>query len=308
MNRGFGLLLSALAPLLLAAPALAAAANDATTTPAVRHSTRHRHHVTRVSGDEPNLRSTSALVVDAKDSTVLYARHADVAMPIASITKLMTALVVADADQPVDEVLEIGREDCAVGKGTFSRLTVGTRLTRGDLIHLALMSSENRAAHALGRNYPGGLPAFVAAMNAKAQTLGMTSSHFVDPTGLDSDNVASPQDLSKLVMAASDNPTIREYSTDRGYAVRVGRHMVQFHNTDALVSSPTWNILVQKTGYISEAGRCLVMQAIIEGRSVVIVLLNSFGKNTRVADARRIRKWMEATLSLHAPRVAMTDS
>jgi D-alanyl-D-alanine endopeptidase (penicillin-binding protein 7) len=312
MNRGFGLLLSALAPLLLAAPVLAADATDGASAPSAHHPARHRHHRTHVSSssssDEPDLRSASALVLDAKDSTVLYSRRADVAMPIASITKLMTALVVADADQPLDEVLEIGREDCAVGKGTFSRLTVGTRLTRGDLIHLALMSSENRAAHALGRNYPGGLSAFVTAMNAKAQTLGMTSAHFVDPTGLDSDNVASSQDLSKLVLAASENPTIREYSTDRGYAVRVGRRMVQFRNTDALVSNPTWNILVQKTGYISEAGRCLVMQAIIEGRSVVIVLLNSFGKNTRVADARRVRKWMEATLGLHGPRIALSDS
>ena len=305
MNRGFGLLLSLLAPLLLAAPALAATSDGTAST--APHATRHRHHRTPHSpANEPNLRSSSALVLDAKDSTVLYSRRADIAMPIASITKLMTALVVADAEQPVDEVLEISREDCAVGKGTFSRLTVGTQLTRGDLIHLALMSSENRAAHALGRNYPGGVTAFVAAMNAKAQALGMTSAHFVDPTGLDSDNVASSQDLSKLVMAASENPTIREYSTDRGYAVRVGRRMVEFRNTDALVSNPTWNIIVQKTGYISEAGRCLVMQAVIEGRSVVIVLLNSFGKNTRVADARRIRKWMEATLSLRAPRVALT--
>ena len=217
-------------------------------------------------------------------------------MPIASISKLVTALTVADAKQPMDEVIEITEEDRAIGKGAFSRLAVGTRLTRGDLFHLALMASENRAAHALARNYPGGIAAFMPAMNAKAKELGMTSSHFVEPTGLSSDNVASPEDLSKLVMAASKNATIREYSTDPGYDVRVGRRMVGFHNTNSLVNNPTWDIVVQKTGYIEEAGRCLVMQTVIEGRTIVIVLLNSFGKQTRVADATRVRKWMEAKL------------
>jgi serine-type D-Ala-D-Ala endopeptidase (penicillin-binding protein 7) len=261
----------------------------------------HHHHHTRVSSDEPQLRSSSALVLDETHSSVLFARHADQPMPIASITKLLTALVVADAGQPLDEKVTVTREDCSVGKGAYSRLAVGTSLTRGDLIHLALMSSENRAAHALGRSYPGGLPAFVEAMNAKAQALGMTSAHFVDPTGLSSENVASAADLSRLVTAAAQNEVIREYSTDPEYAVRVGRHMVHFHNTDSLVSNPAWNIVVQKTGYIAEAGRCLVMQAVIEGRKVVIVLLNSFGKNTRVADARRIRRWMEATIAHSSP-------
>jgi len=217
-------------------------------------------------------------------------------MPIASISKLVTALTVADANQPMDAVIEITDEDRAIGKGAFSRLAVGTRLTRGDLFHLALMASENRAAHALARNYPGGMAAFMPAMNAKAKELGMTSSHFVEPTGLSSDNVASPEDLSKLVMAASRNSTIREYSTDPGFDVRVGRRMVGFHNTNSLVNNPTWDIVVQKTGYIEEAGRCLVMQTVIEGRTIVIVLLNSFGKQTRVADATRVRKWMEAKL------------
>jgi D-alanyl-D-alanine endopeptidase (penicillin-binding protein 7) len=223
------------------------------------------------------------------------------AAPIASITKLMTVLVVADAGLPLDESIQLTTEDRIIGKGASSRLVLGTTLTRGDLIHLALMSSENRAAHALGRNYPGGLPAFVQAMNLKARKLGMTSARFVDPAGLSSDNVASAEDLSKLVIAASANPVIREYSTDPGYEVRVGRKMLQFHNTNALVSNPTWNIIVQKTGYISEAGRCLVMQAVIQGRSVVIVLLNSVGKNTRVADAVRIRRWMEAKLLTTGP-------
>jgi serine-type D-Ala-D-Ala endopeptidase (penicillin-binding protein 7) len=243
---------------------------------------------------DPKLKSSSVLIIDQSDSSVLYSRHSDVPMPIASITKLMTALVVLDARQPLDEQIQITEADRDFPKGGFSRLAVGTTLTRGDLMHLALMASENRAAHALGNNYPGGMTAMVAAMNAKAATLGMTSAHFVDPTGLSSQNVASPEDLSKLVMAAARNPSIREYSTDRRYAVKVRRHMVEFHNTDNLVANPTWNIIVQKTGYITEAGKCLVMAAVIEGRSVVIVLLDSLGKYTRVADAKRIKTWMEA--------------
>jgi len=241
------------------------------------------------------LKSSSVLIMDASDSSVLYSRHSDVPMPIASITKLMTALVVLDANQPLDEPIQITDADRDLPKGGFSRLAVGTTLTRGDLMHLALMSSENRAAHALGNNYPGGMPAMVAAMNAKAAELGMASSHFVDPTGLSSQNVASPEDLTKLVIAASHNPSIREYSTDTHYAVKVRRHMVEFRNTDNLVANPTWNIIVQKTGYIAEAGKCLVMAAVIEGRSVVIVLLDSLGKYTRVADAKRIKTWMEAS-------------
>ena len=244
---------------------------------------------------DPKLKSSSVLIIDQSDSSVLYSRHSDVPMPIASITKLMTALVVLDADQPLDEPIQITEADRDLPKGGPSRLIVGTTLTRGDLMHLALMSSENRAAHALGNNYPGGVPAMVAAMNAKAAALGMTSAHFVDPTGLSSQNVASPEDLSKLVIAASRNPSIREYSTDRRYAVKVRRRMVEFRNTDNLVANPTWNIIVQKTGYITEAGKCLVMAAVIEGRSVVIVLLDSLGKYTRVADAKRIKTWMEAS-------------
>jgi serine-type D-Ala-D-Ala endopeptidase (penicillin-binding protein 7) len=252
------------------------------------------------------LRSGAALVLDTTHSSVLYSRNAGVAMPIASITKLMTALVVMDAQQPLDESLEVTAEDRSPGKGSRSRLLPGTHLTRGDLMHLALMASENRAAHALGRSYPGGVPACVSAMNAKARELGMTSAHFVEPTGLSDENVASPEDLSKLVMAAAKVPAIRQYSTDRGYVVRVGRRMVRFRTTDSLVTRPDWEIQVQKTGYISEAGRCLVMQTVIENRTVVIVLLNSYGKRTRVADARRIRKWMEAKLTSHAAPIAAT--
>ena len=243
----------------------------------------------------PKLKSSSVLIVDQSDSTVLYSRRSDVAAPIASITKLMTALVVLDAKQPLDEPIAITQQEAMLPKTRGSRLTVGTVLTRGDLMHLALMSSENRAAHALGANYPGGVPAIVKAMNLKAAALGMTTAQFVDPTGLSSDNVASPEDLSKLVLAASQNAHIREYSTDPSYAVRVRKHLVEFHNTDNLVKNPTWNIIVQKTGYITEAGKCLVMEAVIEGRNVIIVLLDSAGRLTRVADAKRVKTWMEST-------------
>jgi D-alanyl-D-alanine endopeptidase (penicillin-binding protein 7) len=252
-------------------------------------------HATAKNTGDPKLKSSSVLIVDQKDSSVLYSRNPDVAAPIASITKLMTALVVLDAKQPLDEPIQITEADRDYPKGAFSRLTVGTTLTRGDLMHVALMASENRAAHALGNNYPGGITAMVAAMNAKAKALGMTNAHFVDPTGLSSQNVASPEDLTKLVIAASKNRTIREFSTDKNYAVRVHKRLVEFRNTDNLVANPTWNIIVQKTGYITEAGKCLVMAAVIEGRSVVIVLLDSFGKYTRVADAQRIKTWMANT-------------
>jgi len=245
----------------------------------------------------PQLKSNAVLVLDESDSSVLLSRQATVPTPIASITKLMTAMVVLESDQPLDEMLVVSDEDRERGRGAFSRLAVGTHLTRADLLHLALMSSENRAAHALGRNYPGGVTAFVQEMNRKAANLGMRSAHFVDPSGLSSGNVASPTDLAILVNAAAQHPVIREYSTDEGHSVRVGRRMLEYRNTDHLVRSPTWNIIVQKTGYITEAGRCLVLKAVIKGRSVVMVLLDSFGKYTRTADAQRIRKWLEARLS-----------
>jgi D-alanyl-D-alanine endopeptidase (penicillin-binding protein 7) len=178
-------------------------------------------------------------------------------------------------------------------------------LSRGDLMHLALMSSENRAAHALGSNYPGGVPAIVEAMNAKAAELGMTSAHFVDPTGLSSQNVASAADLAKLVIAASRNPTIREFSTDKSYTVRIHGHLVEFRNTDKLVANPAWNIVVQKTGFINEAGRCLVMETVIEGRSLVIVLLDSLGKYTRLADATRVKNWYLATGGARLSQISM---
>jgi serine-type D-Ala-D-Ala endopeptidase (penicillin-binding protein 7) len=295
MNRGKTTLLAA-SCLLITSLAAQASTSGKTTHVHHRHHARTHTSAAAFTIDGPILRSSAALILDETHSTVLYSRNADVAMPIASISKLVTALTVADAKQPMDEVIEVTEDDRAIGKGAYSRLAVGTRLTRGDLFHLALMASENRAAHALARNYPGGIAAFMPAMNAKARELGMTSAHFVEPTGLSSENVASPEDLSKLVAAASRNATIREYSTDPGYDVRIGRRMIGFHNTNSLVNNPTWDIVVQKTGYIEEAGRCLVMQTVIEGRTIDIVLLNSFGKQTRVADATRVRKWMEAKL------------
>jgi serine-type D-Ala-D-Ala endopeptidase (penicillin-binding protein 7) len=266
----------------------------------------HLKYSHRASLAEPSLRSSAALVLDTTHSSVLYSHRSDVAMPIASITKLMTALVVMDAGQPLGEVLVVSEADTLLSKASPSRLSPGTRLTRADFMHLALMSSENRAAHVLGSNYPGGVAACVKAMNEKARELGMTHAHFLEPTGLSEENVASPEDLSKLVMAAAKVPEIRQFSTDSGYEVSIGAHQLRFRNTDSLVSRPDWNILVQKTGYISEAGRCLVMQTMIGDRSVVIVLLNSFGKRTRIADARRVRRWLESSVLAREAHLAAT--
>jgi D-alanyl-D-alanine endopeptidase (penicillin-binding protein 7) len=241
----------------------------------------------------PETRSASVLVVDTSDDSVLYSKQSQKVMPVASITKLMTALVVLEGQQPLDEMVEILPIDRERTKASASRLAVGTELSRGDLLHLALMSSENRAAQAVGRAYPGGLPAFLKAMNAKAKTLGMKHSRFVDPTGLSSGNVASAADLTKLVIAASQEPAIEEYSTSERLTVQVGRQLLEFRNTNSLTSKEDWDIAVQKTGYTQDAGQCLVMKASIQDRPVIIVLLNSFGKLTRVADARRIRRWIE---------------
>jgi serine-type D-Ala-D-Ala endopeptidase (penicillin-binding protein 7) len=252
---------------------------------------------------KPQVRSSAVVIFDEADESLLYAKNAKQAMPIASITKLMTALVVRDADQDLNEVLTITTEDRDTEKGTTSRLLIGTELTRADLLHLALMSSENRAAHALGRNYPGGLKAFVRAMNAKAKELGMKSARFVEPTGLSSSNVSSAADLVKLVTAASRDPLIRHYSTNQSHEVEVGNQILQFRNSNSLTSKEDWHIALQKTGYTSEAGRCLVMTAFVQERPVVMVLLNSVGKYTRIADARRVRMWMERSID-EAPRYA----
>lgn len=241
----------------------------------------------------PGIKSTAVLVMDEADSSILYSKQARQVMPIASITKLMTALVVLEGKQPLAEAVTILPIDRERTKGSASRLAVGAELSRGELLHLALMSSENRAAQAVGRAYPGGLPAFIKAMNAKATVLGMKQSRFVDPTGLSSGNVASAVDLTKLVTAAAREPLIEEYSTSERLTVAVGRQLLEFRNTNSLTSKDDWEIMVQKTGYTQEAGQCLVMKASIQNRPTIIVLLNSFGKLTRVADARRIRRWME---------------
>jgi serine-type D-Ala-D-Ala endopeptidase (penicillin-binding protein 7) len=244
---------------------------------------------------KPQVRSSSVVIFDPEDESVVYSKDAKRVMPIASITKLMTALVVRDADQPLDEVIKITLDDRDTLRGTTSRLLVGTQLTRADLLHLALMSSENRAAHAIGRNYPGGLPGLVRTMNAKAKFLGMKTARFVEPTGLSNGNVSSAADLVKLVVAASRDPLIREYSTSQSHIVTVGREILEFKNSNSLVTKDDWQISLQKTGYTSDAGRCLVMTALIQDRPVVMILLNSVGKYTRIADARRVRTWMEVS-------------
>jgi len=204
----------------------------------------------------------------------------------------MTSLIVVEAQQNMDELLEITTDDIDREKNTHSRLRVGTQMTRSNLLHIALMSSENRAASALGRNYPGGLPAFVAAMNTKAKALGMTDTRYVEPTGLSSLNVASARDLAKLVVAAHQHPIINQYSTDAKYMVSTGNHSLEYMNSNRLVMNPDWDIGLQKTGYISEAGQCLVMLTKVAGRSIVMVFLDSKGKLSRLADAGRVRKWL----------------
>lgn len=243
--------------------------------------------------DDPlNLRSSVAFVVDQDTDEILFSKNPDAVLPIASITKLMTALVVIDAGQPLDEELRITRDDVDTVKGSRSRLHVGARLTRGEMLHLALMSSENRAASALGRAYPGGPRTFVAAMNAKARLLGMSDTRFADSTGLRSDNQSTAQDLARLVRAASEVPLLRELSTAQETAVAVGREQLQYRNSNVLVRDPDWDIRLQKTGYISEAGRCVVMQAELAGRNLIMVLLDSAGAVARTTDARRLRDWL----------------
>jgi D-alanyl-D-alanine endopeptidase (penicillin-binding protein 7) len=243
--------------------------------------------------DPLDLKSNAALVLDQSTAEVLFEKNSQVALPIASITKLMTSVVVVESNQSMEEPITVTNEDIDREKFSHSRLRVGSQLTRANMLHIALMSSENRAASALGRSYPGGLPAFVAAMNAKARALGMTNTHYVDSTGLSSNNVSTARDLAKLVIAAHQHPLIRQYSTDSKYAVEPGGPMLQYRNSNHLVDNPDWQIGLQKTGYISEAGRCLVMQTQIEGRAIVMVFLDSKGKSSRLADAGRIRKWLE---------------
>lgn len=243
--------------------------------------------------DDPlDLKSSVALVLDQDTEETLLAKNAEAVLPIASLTKLMTALVVIEARQPLDEILTITHEDIDTEKGSRSRLAVGTRLSREEMLHLALMSSENRAANALGRHYPGGLRSFVAAMNRKALELGMSDTRFVEPTGLSSRNQSSARDLALLVKATYQVPLIRELSTSHEYQVVVGNRQLQYRNTNGLVFNPRWEIGLQKTGYISEAGRCLVMQAELAGRKLIMVFLDSAGRLSRLGDAERVRSWL----------------
>lgn len=253
----------------------------------------------------PKLGSAIAVIYDEQGQRPLYTKHADAVVPIASITKLMTAMVILDANLPLDEPISIEAEDRDHLKGTRSRMRNGMTLTRGELLKLALMASENRAAAALARTYPGGTQVVLAMMNAKARELGMDSTQFFDPTGLHSDNVSTAQDLVKMVMAAQHYELIHQYTTSQSHIVNVdGRRTLRFNNTNPLVRNASWDIGLSKTGYISEAGRCLVMQAKILQRPVVIVLLDSWGKRTRVGDAVRIKNWMENAVSKSVRRAS----
>lgn len=253
------------------------------------------------STDPLELKSSVALVIDQDTHEVLLSKNDHAVLPIASLTKLMTGMIISQAKLPMDEPITITQDDVDTEKGSSSRLTVGTTLTRGELLHLALMSSENRAAHALGRTYPAGLEAFVSQMNAKAKLLGMTDTRYVEPTGLSSKNQSSARDLATLVNVAHGDPLLRELSTSPGYEVAVGRRTLQYNNTNGLVKNPTWDIGLQKTGYISEAGRCLVMQTQIAGRKLIMVFLDSAGKFSRLGDAERVRHWVESMPALAAP-------
>ncbi|MEN9888607.1 MAG: hypothetical protein RL559_644 [Pseudomonadota bacterium] len=243
--------------------------------------------------DPLDLRSSVALVIDQDTHEVLLRKNDQAVLPIASLTKLMTGLLIAEARLPMSEMVTITQADVDTEKGSSSRLAVGSVLSRGDLLHLALMSSENRAAHALGRTYPGGLDAFVERMNARAQALGMHDTRYVEPTGLSSRNQSSAHDLATLVAAAYKEPMVRELSTSPGREIELGRRTLQYNNTNRLVKSPRWDIGLQKTGYISEAGQCLVMQAHVAGRKLIMVFLDSAGKLSRIADAERVRRWLE---------------
>ena len=245
-------------------------------------------HVARLA----TLQSSAVVIVDPATNKVLYQKNPGAVMPIASLTKLMTALVVLDARQDLKQVLTVTRADVDRLKHSSSRLQVGTRLTRADMLHLALMSSENRAASALGRHYPGGTRAFVAAMNRKARALGMRHTRYVEPTGLSRHNVSTPADLARLVVAAEKKPLIRRYSTDHRFVIRQGKAQTVYGNTNRLTSSARWRIRMQKTGYIAEAGRCMVLYAIVRKRPTVMVFLDAQGKFSHAADANRVRSWL----------------
>lgn len=254
------------------------------------------------SDDPLNLNSSVAFVMDQNTHEVLLRKNETAVLPIASLTKLMTGLIIAEANLPMDEVITITDEDVDRLKNSGSRLIVGARLTRGETLHLALMSSENRAAHALGRTYPGGLDRFVRLMNEKAAQLGMRDTRYVDPTGLSSSNQSSARDLAVLVSAAYERPMLRDLSTSPSYEVSLdGRRVLQYRNSNRLINNANWDIGLQKTGYIREAGRCLVMQVNLMGRQLIMVLLDAAGPAARVGDAERLRRWVESSLHDSAP-------
>jgi D-alanyl-D-alanine endopeptidase (penicillin-binding protein 7) len=245
------------------------------------------------SADPLALKSSVALVVDQDTHEVLFSKNDQAVLPIASLTKLMTGLIISEAHLPMDEHLTITQDDVDTEKGSRSRLSVGSTLSRGEMMHLALMSSENRAAHALGRTFPGGMDVFVERMNAKARQIGMVGTRYVEPTGLSSHNQSTARDLALLVGVAHGDPMLRDLSTSPGHEVAVGRRTLQFNNTNRLVHNASWDIGLQKTGYISEAGRCLVMQAKVAGRQIIMVFLDSAGQFSRLGDAERVRHWVE---------------
>ena len=264
------------------------------------------HHA--LAHDEGPLRvnANAAIVVDQNSREVLFSKNDRAVLPIASLTKLMTGLLVADAKLALDEEITITEEDVDTYKGTGSRLAIGMRLTRGELLHIALMSSENRAASALGRTYPGGLAQFVRLMNQKAAELGMRDTRYVEPTGLSVENRSSAHDLALLVAAAYQRPLLRELSTSTGYTVESGHRVLQYRNSNRLIDDPKWNIGLQKTGYITEAGRCMVMSAKLAGRQVIMVFLDAADKAARIGDAQRVRRWVESTTHAeHTERSAL---
>lgn len=244
--------------------------------------------------DPLRLVSSAALAIDQDTGRVLVKKNEDAVLPIASLTKLMTAIIVTEGKLPLDEQITITEDDVDNERHSRSRLRVGTTLTRGQALHLALMSSENRAAHALGRTFPGGVGQFVNAMNNKARQLGMKTATFVDPTGLSNRNQASARDLATLAIEASRHKLLREYSTTQRHQVTFGKRTLQYLNSNRLVKNPAWDITLQKTGYIVEAGQCVTMNARIGGHNIVMVLLDANDKGSRSADAERIRRWVTA--------------
>ncbi|RLM25776.1 D-alanyl-D-alanine endopeptidase [Brenneria alni] len=259
-------------------------------------------------GAHQEIASGSAMVVDLRDDQILYSSNPDVIVPIASVTKLMTALVVLDANQPLDEVISVDISQTEEMKGVYSRVRLNSEISRRDMLLLALMSSENRAAASLAHHYPGGYQAFIAAMNAKARSLGMTHTRYVEPTGLSINNVSTARDLTKLLIASKQYPLLSQLSTTHEKMATFSRpvYSLPFRNTNHLVYKPDWNIQLTKTGFTNQAGHCLVMRTVINQRPVALVVLDAFGKYTHFADANRLRKWMETGKVSAVPAAALS--